>query len=94
MNKKEFKFKNKRILIYGFGISGKASFIYLSNKNYVSIFDDNPRLIPQNYKKNYLDQKKVLKDSFDYIVVSPGINLNKCSLKNYLKKNKKKLFQS
>ncbi len=92
MNKKEFNFKNKRILIYGFGISGKASFIYLSNKNYVNIFDDNPSLIPQKYKKNYLDQKKVLRDSFDHIVVSPGIDLNKCSLKNYLKKNKKKII--
>ena len=43
MNKQEFKFKNKKILIYGFGISGKATFNYLINKNYVYLYDDNSR---------------------------------------------------
>ena len=30
--------------------------------------------------------------SFDYIIISPGININNCSLKYYLKKNKKKII--
>ena len=33
MNKEEFQFKNKVILIYGFGISGKACFKYLKRNN-------------------------------------------------------------
>ena len=85
MNKQEFKFKNKKILIYGFGISGKASFNYLKNKNYVYLYDDNSRLISQKYKKKILSQKKINQYSFDYIVISPGIDLKKCILKNYLK---------
>jgi len=92
MNKQEFKFKNKKILIYGFGISGKASFNYLKNKNYVYLYDDNSRLISQKYKKKFLSQKKINQYSFDYIVISPGIDLKKCILKNYLKKNKKKII--
>ena len=38
------KFKNKLILIYGYGKSGIASFKYLNQKNKVLIFDDNKKL--------------------------------------------------
>ena len=33
-----------------------------------------------------------MEKSFDYIVVSPGININKCDLQKYLKKNLKKII--
>mgnify|MGYP001393030180 CR=1 FL=1 len=34
-------FKNKKILIYGLGLSGNSCYKYLSSKNKISIFDDN-----------------------------------------------------
>ena len=92
MNKEEFQFKNKRILIYGFGISGKATFEYLNRNNEAFICDDNSKLIPKKYRKKLLIGKKISKYNFNYIVISPGIDLIKCSLKNYLKKNKKKII--
>ena len=33
--------KNKKILIYGYGKSGQASFKYLKKNNKISIYDDN-----------------------------------------------------
>ena len=92
MNKEEFQFKNKRILIYGFGISGKACFRYLNRNNHTFIYDDNSKIISNKYKKKLLNRKKISKHNFNYIVISPGIDLKKCSLKNYLKKNKKKII--
>ncbi len=88
MNKEEFQFKNKKILIYGFGISGKATFEYLNRNNETFIHDDNPKLISKKYRKKLLIRKKIYQYNFNYIVISPGIDLKKCSLKNYLKKNK------
>ena len=38
------KFKNRIILIYGYGKSGKASFKHLNKNNKVLIFDDNIKL--------------------------------------------------
>ena len=34
-------FINKKILIYGLGLSGKSCYKFLSTKNKVIIFDDN-----------------------------------------------------
>ena len=92
MNKQEFKFKNKKILIYGFGISGKACFEHLNRNNHTFIYDDNLKLITNKYKKRILNRKKISQYNFNYIVISPGIDLKKCLLKNYLKKNKKKII--
>ena len=92
MNKEELQFKNKIILIYGFGISGKACFKYLKRNNNTFIYDDNSKLIPNKYKKQFLNIKKISKYNFNHIVISPGIDLNKCSLKKYLKKNKEKII--
>ena len=92
MNKEELQFKNKIILIYGFGISGKACFKYLKRNNNTFIYDDNSKLIPNKYKKQFLNIKKISKYNFNHIVISPGIDLNKCSLEKYLKKNKEKII--
>ena len=37
-------FQNKKILLYGFGISGKSCFNYLKKNNYIEIFDDDETL--------------------------------------------------
>ena len=77
--------KNKKILIYGYGKSGQASFKYLNKKNKISIYDDNKKV-----KKYSVSIKKITILEFDYIVLSPGIDINKCKLKNYIKKKQKK----
>ena len=79
--------KNKKFLIYGYGKSGRASYNYLKKKNKISIYDDNKKL-----KKFFISLKKIKLTEFDYIVLSPGIDISKCRLKNYLKKNKKKII--
>ena len=78
--------KNKNFLIYGFGKSGQATFKYLRKKNKVSIYDDNKKV-----KKVNISVNKINQSVFDYIVLSPGIDINKCKLKNYLKENRRKV---
>ncbi len=75
--------KNKNFLIYGFGKSGQATFNYLKKKNKVSIYDDNKKV-----KKINISVNKINQTIFDYIVLSPGIDINKCKLKNYLNENR------
>ena len=84
------KFIKNFILIYGFGKTGKACFNYLKKKNNVLIFDDNKKQIPFKYKR--FTYKKNTQKKFDYIVLSPGINIKKCGLKKFLKRNNNKII--
>ncbi len=81
------KIKNKKFLIYGFGKSGQASYNYLKKVNKVLVFDDSKII-----KKNFISKKKIQLTKFDYIVLSPGIDINKCKLKKYLNKNRNKII--
>ena len=85
-------FVNKKILIYGLGLSGNSCLKYLYKKNNIKIFDDNNSLKNNKNKKFFLDKKKILQNKFDYIVLSPGIDIKKCTLKNYLIKNLKSII--
>tara|TARA_B110000971_G_scaffold218479_1_gene257374 strand:+ start:42 stop:1346 length:1305 start_codon:yes stop_codon:yes gene_type:complete len=85
-------FSQKKILIYGLGKSGLSTFKFLKKKNEVYIFDDKKKTYKsKEIKKNLISYQKVLKKNIDHIIISPGIDINKCSLKNYLKKNLKKI---
>ena len=86
------QFNNQNILIYGFGKSGRACFKYLRKNNKIEIYDDKKSSIPKNLKKNSINKTKLTSVNFDRIVVSPGIDINKCTLKNYLSKNKSKII--
>ena len=48
--------------------------------------------IIKNIKKSFISLKKIKSTEFNYIVLSPGIDINKSRLKNYLKKKKKKII--
>ncbi|MDC3179826.1 UDP-N-acetylmuramoyl-L-alanine--D-glutamate ligase [Candidatus Pelagibacter sp.] len=86
-------FFNKKILIYGLGKSGLSSFNFLRNKNDVYLFDDNLNLkINKFVKKKIINFKELLKTKFDLIIISPGIDIKKCKLKNLLKKKHKKIY--
>ena len=93
MNVSRKFFNNKKILIYGMGKSGFSSYHFLKKKNYIKIYDDKKKIIKnKSIKKLFLEKSKIPKIKFDYIVISPGINVNKCNLKNYLKKNSQRII--
>ena len=92
MNVERNFFKNKKILIYGIGKSGFSSYHFLKKKNYIKIYDDKKKNIKnKTIRKFFLKKSEIYRIKFDYIVISPGINVKKCNLKNYLKKNSQKI---
>ena len=88
MLKKKNIFFNKSFLIYGLGKSGISSFLFLKKNNEVDAYDDNNKLsINKKIKKSIIKLNEVGKKNYDFIVISPGIDIKKCKLKNYLSKN-------
>ena len=67
-------FVNKKILIYGLGLSGNSCLEYLYKTNDIKVFDDDKSLKNKKNKKFFLSKKKIFKSEFDYIVLSPGID--------------------
>ncbi len=89
--KKDPYFK-KKILIYGLGVSGISSLKYLKKNNFIKCFDDNiSNFKNKKLKDHFISKKEINKTKFDHIIISPGINSLKCSLKKYLKENKSKI---
>ena len=80
-------FSNKKILIYGLGKSGLSTFQFLKNKSEVFLYDDLKRNL-----KNLISYKSIKKKKFDFIIISPGIDINKCKLSKFLKKIQKNLY--
>jgi len=86
-------FQKKKILIYGIGKTGISSYYFLKKTNQIYLYDDNKYLFNKRHlKKIFIKKESINKIKFDYIVISPGININNCNLKNYLKKNNKKII--
>ena len=81
------KFKNKKILIFGYGKTGKSVQKYfIKNKINYKIWDDNKKL---NIKKT--DKKYYLK-KYDYIILSPGVDIYHHQKKDFFKKHKKNII--
>ena len=84
------KLRNKKVLVFGLGISGIATLKSLiKNKSIVSVWDDDQKKI-QNKKIQY--DPNFYRKQYDYIVTSRGIDLLKHKQKSYFIKNKKKII--
>jgi len=88
------KYKNKRIAIYGMGLTGCSAVRALKKLGaQVLCWDDNIKVRKKiksfNFPLNkfWLDKKLV-----DNIIISPGIDISKCKIKNYLRKNLNKII--
>ena len=75
-------FNKKKILVYGLGKSGLSVFKFLKRDNKITTYDD----------KIKINIKKITKIKFDYIIISPGIDIDKCNLSKFLKNNSKKIY--
>tara|TARA_B100000787_G_scaffold154192_1_gene128889 strand:- start:8177 stop:9487 length:1311 start_codon:yes stop_codon:yes gene_type:complete len=86
-------FYRKKILVYGLGKSGLSTFKFLKKENEIYLFDDKKEINKnKEIKKNLINHKKLLKNNFDFIIISPGIDINKCSLRKFLKENFQKVY--
>ena len=75
-------FYKKKILIYGLGKSGLSVLKFLKRNNEITTYDD----------KIKVNNKEITKIKFDCIIISPGIDINKCNLSKFLKNNSKKIY--
>jgi UDP-N-acetylmuramoylalanine--D-glutamate ligase len=86
-------FLDKKILVYGLGKSGLAAYKFLKDKSDVYLYDDFRSNIKAVYlKKNLINYSDISKIKFDKIVISPGIDVKKCKLSKFLKKNQNKIY--
>tara|TARA_Y100000590_G_scaffold229821_1_gene259187 strand:- start:3684 stop:5006 length:1323 start_codon:yes stop_codon:yes gene_type:complete len=88
------KYLNKKIAIYGMGLTGcSAAKSFKKLKANVICWDDNPK-IRKKAKRLNLSISKFWKNEkiIDFILISPGINIDKCKINKYLKKNFHKII--
>ena len=88
------KYENKKIAIYGMGITGcSAAKILKKNKAKVYCWDDNAKVRENIRRLNFKVEKFWLKNnSLKNIVISPGIDIRKCKIKSFLQKNFNKII--
>tara|TARA_B100001123_G_scaffold432946_1_gene556779 strand:- start:265 stop:1572 length:1308 start_codon:yes stop_codon:yes gene_type:complete len=88
------KYQDKKIAIYGMGITGlSAAKTFKKLKAKVYCWDDKKRVRKKIKNLRFsLNKFWLNKDLIDAIVISPGIDINKCKIKNYLKKNSNKII--
>ena len=94
MHLKRSSFYNKKIFIYGLAKTGIATLNFLKKKNNQLICWDDSFKIRKEIDNIYLLKKieKLKNISFDYIVLSPGIDKKKCLFKKFLQKNQTKII--
>jgi len=88
------KYQNKKIAIYGMGLTGcSAARAFRKLRAQVFCWDDDIKVRKKIENSNFLFSKFWLSKNFvDNIVISPGIDINKCKIKNYLRKNLNKII--
>ena len=88
------KYKDKRIAIYGMGLTGRSTARALKNLGaQVLCWDDNIKVRKELKSFNFpLNKFWLHKKLIDYIVISPGIDINKCKIKKFLKRNLNKII--
>ena len=88
------KYQNKKIAIYGMGLTGcSAARILKKLGARVFCWDDNVQVRKKIENYNFPINKFWLnKNLVDNIVISPGIDVSRCKIKNYLKKNLNKII--
>ena len=88
------KYQNKKIAIYGMGLTGRSAAKTLKKLGAeIFCWDDNKKTRKKIKNLKFPLNKFWLNKNFvDNIVISPGIDVSKCKIKNYLKKNSKKII--
>ena len=88
------KYRNKKIAIYGMGITGcSAARTFKRLRSKVFCWDDNEKIRKKIKNLNFpLGKFWLNQQLIDSIVVSPGVDIRKCKIKNYLKKNLNKII--
>jgi UDP-N-acetylmuramoylalanine--D-glutamate ligase len=82
----------KKFLVFGLGISGNATLSQLKrNKAFIECWDDNKKL-REKFKNNYRVNKNWFNCNYDFIVLSPGINIYTHPKKNFFKENNDKII--
>ena len=82
--------KDSSFAVYGLGLTGTSVLKFLKKKKIKNIYMWYDKNKKNNKKKINLFRKKL--NEVDYIVISPGINIQKTKFKLKLLKNKKKLI--
>ena len=84
------KFHSKKFAIYGLGVTGKSVVKFFQKSKFDKFFtwDDDYK---KKYK-NYCSKIQKILNEVDYIILSPGIDINKSIFKNNLKKNFHKII--
>ena len=88
------KYQNKKIAIYGMGITGFSAAKTLKRLGaQVFCWDDSAKVRKKIKDFNFpLNKFWLNKNLVDNVVISPGIDASKCKIKNYLKKNLNKII--
>jgi UDP-N-acetylmuramoylalanine--D-glutamate ligase len=82
----------KKFLVFGLGVSGHATLSQLKkNKANIECWDDSKQL-REKFKNKYRVNKDWFNSSYDFIVISPGINIYSHSKKLFFYKNKNKII--
>ena len=91
LNNKNIFYK-KKILIYGLGKSGLSTYKFLKKYSEIYLYDDKKNKGKSlEIKKIIIILKELIKKKIEYIIISPGININQCHLSKFLKKNLEKI---
>ena len=83
-------FEDKTFAVYGLGLTGKSVVNFLKRNKAHQIFTWDDNLTKRNTKQKNLFKIKL--NSVNYIVISPGINIEKSKFKEILFKNKNKII--